>query len=139
MSAILYISVFFSTSKDREAKDMGFRAFRFPYPVVLAPILFSTASFLDLWLKNPLFPLNPLFRFPSSSYEFNFLFLLTLRYIILDIFQPATLSSAEKIDDQEDGSICFFPLKSPYISIYRNRNLDSCSEHSDFKMISPKF
>ena len=39
-------------------------------------------------------------------------FFLTTLYIILDIHQPPTLSSVEKIDDREDGTICFFPLKA---------------------------
>ena len=91
---------------------MVLRASRFPYPVVLAPTVFSTTSHADLWLENPRFPPNPLSFFSSSCYQFNLIFFLTSRYITLGVYQPPTLSSAEKIDDQEDGNICFFPLKA---------------------------
>ena len=95
---------------------MGFRACGLPYPVVLAPILFSLASHPDLWLKSPRYPPNPLSRFPSCFDEFNLIFFLTSRFIVLDIYQPPTLPSAEKIDDQEDGNICFFALKVVWTS-----------------------
>ena len=53
----------------------------------------------------------------SSFYEFNFVFFLITLYIILDIHQPPNLSSVEKIDHQEDGTICFFPLKAESIDV----------------------
>ena len=35
-----------------------------------------------------------------------------MRYIILDINEPPTLSSAEKSDDQQHGNTFFLPLKA---------------------------
>ena len=118
---------------------MEFRAFRFPYPVPSCPVvLFSTASHLELWLKNPRL-LIPLFRFPSSFYKFNVLLLLTLRYIILDVYQLPTLSSAEKIVEKDNGSMCFFPLKAECMHIdleiqtsIHIRNTPTFNHHSKF-------
>ena len=75
---------------------------------------FSRSHPILIWTKKSSLPPNPLSRFPSSFHEFNLILFLTLRYIILDIYQTPTLSSAENSDDQEDGNICFFPLKAEY-------------------------